>query len=314
MRLCHAHIGRARVQRAAVLLLAGAVCHAQPVEPSLLDEFRESARHWTTGVGAVFFSIEPPQDSKFAGRSTYGLDPATGAWFFTDQSRVAGRTPDGIAYRGDADNVTPDQVQALRLPGPLASLIPMAVPLTLLQTTDGLVDLTKDAEGNWVIEYLAFALEGQTPPHAWVAFSPEGKPLRFDMDARPSAGQEAIGYDYEFVPESKEPLLIAIRPRPSGTVSPPLDTVEVEYYPQSRPDLFTIENVLAIATDNRMRTQMKLNVIAAQMPGSDQMRGATEPAPYVQTPLNRARWPLVVTGIIVVAIGLIALFRARMAR
>src|SRR5690606_23593734 len=128
---------------------------------------------------------------------TYGLDAATGAWFFTDQSRVAGRMPNGDSYRGNADRVELDQDQSFTLPGPLASFIPMTIPLTLLQTTDGLVDLAKDAEGNWVIEYLGFAMEGQTPPHARVVFSPEGRPLRFDMDAKPWAGQEAVAYDYE---------------------------------------------------------------------------------------------------------------------
>lgn len=296
-----------------VALLA-AECFAQSADWPLLPEFRAAVRRWTAGAVPVTFSTEPPADSKFAGRSTYGFDPTTGAWFFTDQSRVAGRTPDGVAYRGDTDKVTPDQDQSLRLPGPLVSQIPMTLPLTLLQTTDGLLDLSRDANENWVIEYSGFAGEGQAPPRVRTIFSPEGRPLRFEMEARPWAGREAIGYDYRFVPESKEPLLIALREPPSNPRIEPRHFIEVEYYPSSRPELFTTDAVLAIAADNRMRSQMKLNAVAARMAGSPQAGGATEPVPYVQAPLTRAGWPLIISGIIVVAIGLIALFRARMGK
>lgn len=314
MRQCQDCSGRACVWLGAVVVFAIAACYARAVEPQSLEEFRQCVRQWTTGSGCLLFSSQPPEDSKFAGRSTFGFDPATGAWFFTDQSRVAGRTPDGVAYRGNADSVDRDPDQGLRLPGPLASQIPMTVALTLLQTTEGLVDLSKDTDGNWAIEYIEFALEGQAAPHARVVFDANGRPLRFERDAWAPAGQEAVAYEYEFVSASKEPLLIAIPRLPKGAVSPPREFVDIQYYPGSRPELFTTEAVLAIAVDNRMRSQMKLNALAAQIPGSDSSRGDAAPSRYVETPLDRARWPLMISGIIVVAIGVIALFRARAAR
>lgn len=307
-------VDRVRGGVCAALLLTTSICHARPVDPPLLDEFRASVRQWTAGAGSVVFSTEVPEGSRAAGRSTFGFDPATGAWFFTDQSRVAGRTPDGVAYSGNADKVVPEDDQALRLPAPLDSRIPMTLPLTLLKTTDGLVDITKDGDANWVIHYLGWALSEAERPSARMVFAPDGRPLHFELDARPSAGREAIADDYHFVPESREPLLIvATGPPPNPNFVVPR-IVEVEYCSTSRPELFTTEAVLAIAVDNRMRTQMRLNAIAARSAGPGRGEDGTGRAPYVEHRLSRAGWPLIVTGIIVVAIGLVALFRARMAR
>lgn len=302
-----------RVWLGTVLLLTASVGQAQTTDFALLEEFRAEVKQWTAGAGSVVFSSQPPDDSKFSGRRTSGFDPATGAWFVATHYGASGRTADGIPYDGTPDKVSPMEDQALRLPAPMESYIPMALPLMLLDSTDGLLDISKDASSNWVIDYLAFALEGAERPHAQMVFSPEGKPLRFKMDARPSAGRDAIAYDYEFEPDSREPLLITVQRSPHPRM-PSINIVEVDYYPTSRPELFTTEAVLALAVDNRMRTQMRLNAVAARMSDSGSNGEMPENTPYVMTRLGRAGLPLVITGIIVVGLGIMALIRSRSGR
>lgn len=298
----------------ALVCFAFRLALAATAEPPLLDEFRASVRQWTAGAGSVVFSTEQPEDSEGAGRTTFGFDPATGAWFSASQAGASGRTPDGVYYSGSPDNVAPMPDQKLSLPAPMGGRIPMALPLLLLQTTDGLVDITKDNNSNWVIDYLGFAPEGVKRPLARVVFSPQGRPLRFESEARPASRREAPAYDYEFVPESREPLLITLPDGPSNARLSPRKVIEIEYHSTSRPELFTTEAVLALAVDNRMRTQMRLNALAARSAKSDPAEDGAGRAPYVEHRLSRAGWPLIVSGIIVVAIGLIALFRARAAR
>lgn len=279
-------------------------------EPPLLDEFRESVKRWTAGAGSVIFSLEFPEKSKLVDRRTFGFDPATGAWFSATKSSVSGRTAEGVSYSGTPDKVTPIETQPPPLPGPLAGRIPMALPLQLLQTTDRLVDVSKNADSDWVVEYLGFAPEGVEQPHARMMFSPEGTPLRFEMDARPQAGIDAIAHDFEFEPDSKSPLLVTVE-RSSPARETPRSLVEIEYYPMSRPDLFTTEVVLAIAVDNRMVTQMRRNARAAGLPGPAPSAGGTNEVPYVDHRLSRAGWPLIVTGIVVVGLGVFVLIRSR---
>lgn len=283
-------------------------------EPPLLDEFRTSVREWTAEAGSVIFSSESSEESRGVARTTFGFDPATGAWFSASQSSAAGRTPDGVAYSGSPDGVTPNEDQELRLPAQMGGRIPMALPLLLLETTDGLVGITKDGDTNWVIEYLGFAPEGVERPHAQMVVSPEGRPLRFEMDARPASSREAIAYNYEFVPGAKEPLLITVAQPPASPRFAGRNIVEVQYFETSRPELFTTEAVLALAVDNRMRTQMRRNALAAQVSDSSQRAEPAGPASYVDHRLSRAGWPLIVTGVVVVGLGLVALWRTRAGR
>jgi hypothetical protein len=301
---------RMRWTLVALLLPATSPNQFAAAEPPLLDEFRASVRQWTAGAGSVIITTELPEESDLGDRRTAGFDPATGAWFGASQLWVSGQTPDGVVYFGSPDGVAPMDDQTLRLPAHAQGVVPMALPLQLLKTTEGLVDLTKDAHSNWVIEYLAPAPTGIEQPHARMVVSPEGRPLRYEMDARPWAGIEAIAYDYEFEPDSRDPLLIPVDRSPNPHV-PPYKLVKVEYYPTSRPELFTTEVVLALAVDNRMRSQMRFNALAARLSDSRHGGSGTETEPYMDNRLSRASWPLIVTGIVVVALGLLALFRAR---
>lgn len=295
---------------AAIVFFAASPSRFAAGEPPLLDEFRASVRQWTAGAGSVIITTELPEESGLGDRRTDGFDPATGAWFGASQLRVSGQTPEGVIYFGSPDGIAPMDDQTLRL---AQGVVPMALPLLLLKTTEGLVDLSKDADSNWVIEYLAPAPKGIERPHARMFVSPEGRPLRYELDARPWAVIEAIAYDYEFEPESREPLLIPVG-RSSSPHVPPFKLVKVEYYPASRPELFTTEAVLALAVDNRMSSQMQMNARAARSPGPARARGGTSEIPYVNHRLSRARWPLIVTGIIVVGIGIVVLIRTRVGR
>lgn len=295
---------------ALLILLANSVAVS---EPPLLDEFRANVTEWTTGAGTVVFTREPTGEGARGTRRTFGFDATTGAWFSAYESSVALLTPEGVYYSGTPDEIAPSPDPAPGLAGAMSRLIPMALPLRLLQTTEGLVDITRDADGNWVIDYFGFAVRDRKPPLTRTMFSPQGKPLRFEMEANPEAGQEAEAYDYEFHPDSREPLLIT-NDRRHHSLAPSYQLVEIQYFATSRPDLFTPEAVLQIAVDNRMWSEMRRNAFAAQSSHSSRGTDPGTPIPYVQHRLSRAGWPLIISGIIVVAIGLIALFRARMGK
>ncbi len=281
--------------------------------PPLLDELRAATSEWVSDAGSVIFTYE---STHRAGRQTIGFDPATGAWFSADHVRVSGRTADGTAYFGTPDigKVQPLEDQASRIPVPVQDFIPLALPVALIETTASLIDITRDAESNWVIEYVTPGPDPENLPHGRMIISKEGLPLRTERDADPASGRKEVAYDYEFEPESAKPLLIAKR-KTERPKSGHRKLVDVQYYNESRPDLFTIEAVEAIGIDNRMMTAMRLNEITVQGQQEGYRPGdPPPPARYVQHWLTHSRWPLIVTGLIVVGIGVFVLIRARSGR
>lgn len=289
------------------------------------DEFLAQSEAWTAGVGCVLLTYEQQTpDGRGAGRRTIGFDAASGAWFVADHMLGAsGRTADGVYFqaRGDrsisiggdsgpvASEASPDQGPVHVSKG-VSGYVPLALVVSLRNTSRSLRAIERDSDGNWVISYEGPTADPNVTRGFSVTFDAEGNPRRYYAEADPTTKRAEEAYEFEIEPESP-PGLAVVRQRQGGPNVLPPKLVDLHYYFPSRPELFTMESAEAIATDNRIRTQFRLAEIAATYQGSS---GSSQPAPYVRTRLSRAGWPLVVSGIIVVAIGLIALFRARMAR
>lgn len=281
--------------------------------PPLLEEFRSTVRQWIADADIVIAEYE--SQGSGANYTTIGLDPRTGAWFSASGSHYSGKTANGVSYISDArtnepiiSNETEEKIAAS-----LSSLIPMALPITLLHTDRGLLSLERDNEHNWVIHYEGLGPDPADLPVATLVLTAGGVPVRSSREAVVGAsGSEAISRLFEFEELSSSPLLIARRP-PLKSGPHPLVLTKVTQLDGHRPDLFEIETVRALSADNAAKVQMRLYEIAAKRNEGDRAPAQHE-APYAASRLNRASWPLIVTGIVVVLIGLFVLIRGRVAR
>ncbi|MCL4221174.1 MAG: hypothetical protein KJZ65_07375 [Phycisphaerales bacterium] len=188
--------------------------------------------------------------------------------------------------------------------------IPLALIVNLRITSTGLRAIERDPDGNRVIRYEGRTADPNLKRAFSVTFDSEGNPLRSYAEADPTTKRGEESYEFEIEPQSP-PGLPVVRQRQISPNVLPAKLIDVQCYPQSRPELFSIEAVEALATDARIRMQYRLAQIADSNATSD---GSSERAPYVRTRLGRAGWPLIVIGVIVVGLGIIALWRSRAGR
>lgn len=313
---------RTLVRFVVVILASGHPALAQPVGR---DEFLAKTGTWTEGVGCVVLTYEQgTRDGEGAGRRTIGFDAKSGAWFVADHMMGAsGRTVDGLHYRAGGrdvlsigDDSGPIASEVVLDQGPVhiskgvCGYVPLALVTNLRNESSGLRTIVRNSDGSWSISYEGPTGDPNLKRRYTVTFDTGGKPRRYFAEGDPTTKRHEESYEFDIEPESP-PGLAVVRQRQIGPTVLPPKLIDVQYYPNSRPELFTPEAAEAIAGDNRIRTRIRLAEISASQHGSG---GPSPSAPYVRTGLSRVGWPLIVSGIIVVAIGVIALFRARAAR
>lgn len=280
---------------------------------------------WVGDTGSILLTYEmQTSDGRGAGRRTIGLDPQSGAWFIADHALGAsGRTPDGNSFQANqsesrgilfiGDNSGPAQStmssgqQAQHISKGVDEYLPVALLINLRESSVGLRSIKKDEQGRWIIAHEGPTADPNVKRVTFVTFGADGTPRHYHADADPSTGREEIDFDYEIEPESPPGLAIA-KQRQIGLVALAPMLVNIQYYPDRRPELFTMAAAQELATDNRIRTHLRLAQLAAPNDGSINSSAA---APYVRSRLDRAGWPLIVTGIVVVGLGLFALIRSR---
>jgi len=304
-----------------------AVVTSSRAQEGATDELIAQGRVWLEGAGSVLVTYEQESaDGKGVGRRTIGFDPATGAWFFADYATGAsGRTPDGTLYAPGpasagigpgagslpASKVSPVQ-ESPHVSKGIDDYIPIALIVNMRESSAGLRSVDRTDGGNWTIAHEGPTADPNTMRVTRVTFGPQGEPIRIHVDADPTTGRDEIAFEYEIEPDSPPAIAIVKQRQISPLILPPR-LVDIQYYPESRPELFTMSAAESLAADNQMRTRMRLNGIAARgaVGGSEEHPA---PAPYAKSSLGRAAWPLVVTGIIVVGIGIVVLIRTKAGR
>ncbi len=314
---------RARISWLMALCVAASAATGQTSER---DQLIAESAMWLKSVGSVLLTYEQETtDGRGAGRRTVGFDAATGAWFVADHaSGASGLTTNGSRFQlVGADDMffatqpalgkATDGPQGDNSPPHVSSgpdgYIPIVLIANMRTTSVGLRSVERDEEGNWVISHEGRTGDPNLKRLTRVTFDAEGRPLRYHADVDPTTKREEVDFEFEIEPQSPPGLAIVKQRQISPRVLPQR-LVDVQYYPVSRPELFTMESANAIATDNRIQTQVRLAQISATHLGGG---AGPQPALYARTTFGRIGWPLIVTGIVVVGLGIFALFRSRIA-
>ena len=291
------------------LLVSPAAALDVKYTPSTWEDWKAEALMWATPTGTLVAVYESDSDDNQpgAGRTVIGYDVATEAWFHIVRSRVVGVDPQGRAFAGEPHRGSVAYVE----PTPDLSLLyitgyaPGVYRQWFLADQSRAAHVERGSDQSWRLTFAGGGPDPSNPRMAAIVFDPAGIPRTFWAAADPGTGRTQVEYDYLIDARSPSGLHLVSRSNRSS-----YRLASVEHHPKGNPAIFDIESIEQIAVDNRMAIEMKL--LAG--PGNPASGFPTTPAQYEQTKIARVSWPLIMTGIAVIAIGVFAIIRARAAR
>ncbi len=213
-----------------------------------------------------------------------------------------GRTFAGEPRRGSIVHVEPDVSRSLCS---VTGYLPGAYRQWFLADQSRVTQVERGSDRSWRLTFPMGGPDPNNPRMGAVVFDPAGTPRTFWAAADPGTGRPQVEYAYSIDPRSPPELHLVTKSNSSS-----FRLASVEHHPKGNPAIFDIESIEQIAVDNRMAIEMKL--LAG--PSNPASGFPTTPAQYEQTKIARATWPLIVTGIVAVAIGVFAIFRAKSTR
>lgn len=287
-------------------ILASAQTELTGLREATWTEFEAASQTWPKPKGTILAHYEAVTDDGGVGRFTLGYDSQTGAWFDASHHFVRGVDVDGLQIEGPPrrESVRVAETQHPNDWPVVPNCAGTHLPL-LIRRPEQVDWVRRDEDGSWYVGF-RFARFGHSDrQESTLVFSADGVPLEWHIMVPAGDSLRPTVISYSTDDRSPTGFFVAAENTPYRLVS-------VEYFPQSRPDLFELKSIESIAIDNRIFVDAKSeSVFRESNPTFD---GAT-PAPYAQNnAASRAALPLMITGVVVVAIGLFALIRMRMAR
>ncbi|MBX3322462.1 MAG: hypothetical protein KF757_05685 [Phycisphaeraceae bacterium] len=276
-------------------------------------ELKEASTTWGKSSGTIVatfeFSGETKNGMQGYGRMIIAYDAVTGAWFQASQQDVMGRDRMGRSFRGEArrGSIVIDEQPVDDSGLSLSYYIPSIYTQWLLQESSRASRIERAIDQTWRVSFQRPFYGTSRTRAASIILSADGSPQRLEVAADPEMGHP-VGDTISYTIDQRSPPGFAVVEKTGG--ANPFRLVQIDYFPDGKTELFEVENIESMAVDNRILGEMRVTAISGEA-----MRGR-EPASivYEQQRVSRMSWPLIVTGIVVVVIGLFVLIRARVAR
>lgn len=268
---------------------------------------KAASASWPMPRGALLAHFEA-DGAQGVGRFSVGFDSATRSWFRAGHSQVTGVNEAGQFFQGEPrrESIEPSQTE-IKVPigNALSTVFPRHLVLYVLESPKQVEWVRRDAEGNWHVRYRHPLFASDEERFAVLQISEQGLPLRAVWEAHSPLAPSESSVEFRIDGRSPEGFEIA-------SEEGPYRLVDVSHHPGGNPNLFTIASIESLAVDNRIAVE---NSARARLLERTPELENRQDIPYEsQTVATRASWPLIVTGIVVVGIGIFALIRTRIAR
>lgn len=287
--------------------LAAAVQPGVDLRESSWEEFLAASATWPAPKGTIIATYESETQGGGASRAILAFDSHTGTWFRAGVQSVDGVIQNGLQITGEPRR------EGVRVADPQHPFDWPVVPycagthIPLLRSSPEQVDWVRRGEdGSWHVGF-RYARFGYTDrKDSVLVFAEDGTPLVWQIQVPVGDTFEPTVISYDIDPRSPPGFGVN-----SGIGNQRLSSLE--YFPNSRPELFELAAIESVAVDNRIILDATLKrLLLERQPDLAQAGRPSQYAP--NNTASRMGTPLVITGIVVVAIGLFALIRTRMAR